>query len=235
MSFILGLVGGVMLLCTIGFFILLAVVLSGKSSNLAVELTDTVDVVPAAQAAEPPPGNELGDIKAISDSEQAWGSAEAPVDIIIYSDIECPFCGRFHDTVKQIQDQYKDEVRIAFRHFPLSFHPNAVPAALAVECAGDQGKFWEYLDALYKSSDSLGEDVYSTVAADLKLNKSKFSDCFSSKKFQTKINDDRSSGLAAGISGTPGSIILGPDGSVQLIPGALPFEQVKPMIDAALN
>ena len=235
MSFILGLVGGVMLLCTIGFFILLAVVLDGKSSNLAVGPTDIVDVVPTALAAEPPPGEELGEIKAISDTDQVWGSAKAPVDIIIYSDIECSYCGRFHDTVKQIQDQYGDSVRIAFRHFPLSFHPNAMPAALAVECAGDQGKFWEYLDELYESSDSLGEDLYHSIAADLGLNKSEFSDCFSSEEFQSKINDDRSSGSAAGISGTPGSIILGPDGSVQLIPGALPFDQVKPMINAALN
>ena len=224
-----------MLLCTIGFFILLAVVLNGHSSNLAAGSADDVEVIPAAQAAPPSGGNDLGTVTPISDEDQAWGSDKAIVDMIIYSDIECPFCGRFHDTVKQIQDQYAGKIRIAFRHFPLSFHPNAMSAALAVECAGDQNKFWEYLDELYQNSDGLGEDLYDSIASDLKLNKSKFNDCLSSKKFQSKVNADRTGGSAAGISGTPGSIIIAPDGSMQLVPGAFPFEQVKPMIDAALN
>ena len=226
-----------MFLCTIGFFILLGIVLSGNSSNLAgsADKIGAVDSVPSIPSPSAPPGEELGEVQPISDADQVWGSDSAPVDIIVYSDIECPFCSRFHTTVQQIQDNYAGKVRLAFRHFPLSFHQQAMSAALAVECAGDQGKFWEYLDELFENQESLGDTLYSSAAADLKLNKSKFDDCLSSKTFQNKINADRASGSAAGISGTPGSIILGADGSTQLIPGALPFEQVKPMIDAALN
>lgn len=78
------------------------------------------------------------------------GSRTAPVIIVEFADFECPFCARAYDTVNQIKSEYGDKVAIAYKHLPLSFHPNAEPAARASVCADKQGKFWEYHDKLFE-------------------------------------------------------------------------------------
>lgn len=228
-SFILGLVGGVMVLCTIGFFILLGMVMNGSVSS------DARDAAPSIEVNDPSPSAAApANVDPIDSEEAIWGDEDAEVSLIIYSDIECPFCGRFHDTVKSIQRDYAGDVKIAFRHFPLSFHPQAMPAALAAECAAEQGKLWEFLDEMFADQSLLGEAYFKSTAKSLGMNASKFNSCFDDQKYAAKINADRSSGAAAGVSGTPGSFIIGADGRIQNIPGALPYEQVKPMIEAAL-
>ncbi|PJA94146.1 MAG: disulfide bond formation protein DsbA, partial [Candidatus Komeilibacteria bacterium CG_4_9_14_3_um_filter_37_5] len=157
----------------------------------------------------------------------------AKVVMVEFSDYECPFCARHHETMLQIMNQYKDQVAWVFRHFPLdSIHPQARPAALAAECANEQDKFWEYSDAIYKDQDKLsgGISFLQQVAKQLKLNESKFNDCLSSAKYQSKVDADYQEGIANGVSGTPGTFIAG-----QLIKGAVPFESFKQIIDQALN
>ncbi|KPJ85022.1 hypothetical protein AMJ57_04795, partial [Parcubacteria bacterium SG8_24] len=165
----------------------------------------------------------------VSEADHVRGAADASVTLIEYSDFECPFCSRFHPTMKQIMDEFEGQVRWVYRHYPLGFHAEARPAALASECAGEQGKFWEYADELYENQSSLGEDYYEELAAELGLNMSQFRSCLSSEKYGSKVSGDLSGGTAAGVQGTPGTIILGADGSAQLVPGALPFESVKMM------
>lgn len=239
MSFILGLVGGVMLLCTIGFFITLTMLVKGMSSGAGALKANTQPTA-AAPSADPSAdpsgaGEQVGTVAPVDQDDHVWGSDSASVTLIEYSDFECPYCARFADTIDQIKANYVGKVRIVYRHFPLSFHPGAQPAALASECAAEQGKFWEYHDELFTTSDGLTESTFKSIAADLGLNKTKFANCLSNQTYLSKVNADRSSGSTAGISGTPGTIIIASDGSKQLIPGALPYDQVKPMIDAALQ
>jgi protein-disulfide isomerase len=241
MSFVLGLVGGIMVLCTIGFFILLSVVLKGDFSP-NIESTDVNEkvVVNAPTAAAPndaPPINQVGEVAPVTSSDHVRGSSSATVTMIEYSDFECPFCQRFHETMKQLMadSAYKNKVKWVFRHYPLSFHPEAEPAALAAECASEQGKFWEFADKLYDNQSDLSAALFTRLAGELGLNASKFSDCVKNKKYQSVVSGDRDGGNTAGITGTPGTIIIAPDGSKQLVPGALPIEQIKPMVNAALQ
>jgi protein-disulfide isomerase len=239
-SFLMGLIGGVLVLCTIGFFITLSILLGGKGmkGDSLLGAAQPAPAAPTAPAPAAPTGGDervVGTVAPVTDEDHVWGNANAKVTLIEWSDFECPFCGRFMETIDQVKAAYgKDEVRIVYRHFPLSFHPQARPAALASECAGEQGEFWEYHDLLFENSANLTTDLYEELAEDVGLNISQFNKCLGDQKYLGKVNDDMSAGSTAGITGTPGTIILGPDGSKQLIPGALPFEQVKPMIDAVL-
>jgi len=235
----MGLLGGVLVLCTIGFFILLGLVLDGKA-NLGEEAlaaqpsADAVAPSAPSPTPAPPPDAGVGDVKPIGEDEHILGSANAAVSLISYTDIECPFCGRFHPTLEKAVEEFDGQVKATVRHFPLSFHQNARSAANAAECAGEQGKYFEFLHELFANQGGLGTDFYDEVAGDLGLNASKFGDCVASEKYDDKISADMSSGLAAGVKGTPGTIIVGPNGDPQLVPGAVPYEQLKAMIEAAL-
>jgi protein-disulfide isomerase len=177
----------------------------------------------------------VGSLPEVTDADHVRGDANAPVTIVEYSDFECPFCSRFHPTMVQAMSEYAGKIKWVYRHFPLSFHPSALPAANASECASAQGKFWEYADALFANQTTLGADLYTKIAGDLGLNMKKFSDCVAASTYASVISDDQAGGGAAGITGTPGSIIVAADGTKQLVPGAVPYEQLKTMIDAALK
>lgn len=234
-SFILGLVGGMLVLCTIGFFILLSMTLKG-----GIEVGGKGNNQPSAPSAPLPsdPGLDapaaVGEVKPIGSDDHVRGAKNAKVTLYEWSDFECPFCSRFHPSMVQLLNEYEGKVKWVYRHFPLSFHPQATPAANAAECAAEQGKFWEYADELFANQSTLGDATYASIADKLKLNKSKFDSCYKAKKYNAKITQQMSDGSAAGVTGTPGTIIVAADGSKQLVPGAVPYEQLKAMVDAAL-
>ena len=174
-------------------------------------------------------------VPVVTDDDHIRGNKDAKITIIVYSDIQCPYCARFHPTMQQVMTDYSDSVRWVYRHFPLSFHPEALPSANAAECASEQGKFWEYLDILVENQGSLGKDYYAQVAADLKLNTTQWQDCFDSSKYQDKIEAQAQAGSAAGVSGTPGSFVIDEDGNAIPIKGALPYDSVKAAIDSVLK
>lgn len=239
-SFGLGLLAGVLVLCTLGFFILLGLVLKGGVSIAGSKESAIADdgsnpsPSPSPSAAPAPSGEAAGTVKPIGADDHVRGAKNADVVLYEWSDFQCPYCGRFHPTMVQIMKEYEGKVKWVYRHFPLSFHPNATPAANASECASEQGKFWEFADVMFTSQDQLSDDFYKKVAGDLKLNMGKFNDCYSAKKYQAKITQQLNDGSAAGVSGTPGTIIVAKDGSKQMVPGAVPYEQLKGMVDAAL-
>ncbi len=238
-SFILGLVGGMLVLCTIGFFILLSMALKGNMDLSLGGGKGPVAAAPSPSGAAPDAGapEPVGEVKAIAKDDHVIGDKNAAVTLYEYSDFQCPFCQRFHPSMQQLMDapEYKGKLRWVYRHFPLSFHPNAMPAANAAECAAEQGKFWEYSDELFKGQDSLSDTFYGSLADKLKLNRGKFDSCYSAKKYQAKITADQTGGSAAGVSGTPGTIIVDKNGGKQMVPGAVPYEQLKQMVDAALE
>ncbi len=230
-SFLVGLAGGVLLLCTIGFFILLGIVLSGDDadSKQAVANKPTVGA-PTAEA--PADENTLGPVKEVDSDDHLRGAKKGEITLVSYSDFECPYCANFHSTMQQLMadPEYKDNIRWVYRHFPLSFHANAKGAAIASECAADQGKFWEYADKLVENQSSLSSTLYETLATDLGLNVSKFKTCLADPDTAAKVTADQTIGGTAGVSGTPATIILIDGAEPTLIPGAYPLDQVKAMI-----
>jgi protein-disulfide isomerase len=165
------------------------------------------------------------------------GDADAPVEIVEFSDFQCPFCQRFYQqTEQQIIDTYvkTGKAKLSYRHFPLSFHQNAQIAAEASECAAQQGKFWEMHDMLFDrgSGDGTGLDATSlkSYAAELKLDTAKFNKCLDNHETLSKVQADEQAGQDAGVSGTPTFYINGK----QLV-GAQPFSSFQPVIDAELS
>ena len=235
-SFLLGLAGGVLVLCTLGFFILLYLTLQGGLSGLK----SGAAYAPTPSAAAPTPSaaapDAVGKPKALSGADHVQGAKNATVVLYEFSDFQCPYCGRFHPTMKQLMADpaYKGKILWVYRHYPLSFHPNALPAANAAECASEQGKFWEYADQLFANQDKENDAYYGQLANTLGLNRSKFDACYSAKKYNSRITADQADGTAAGVTGTPGTIIVAKDGSTSLVPGAVPIDQLKAMVDAAL-
>jgi protein-disulfide isomerase len=158
------------------------------------------------------------------------GPKDAPVTIVAFSDFECPFCGRVVPTLKQLEEQYKGKIRVAFKHQPLPFHQNARLAASASMAANEQGKFWEYHDKLFENQRALDRASLEKYAQDLGLNVAKFKQALDANKFDAQITADSSEGTRVGANGTPTFFINGR----QLV-GAQPIDQFKQIIDEELK
>lgn len=176
---------------------------------------------------------EVQDIKAaleVTKSDHVRGESNAAVTLVEFSDFQCPFCSRFHPTVTQILDEYSDEVRWVYKHFPLdALHPQARPSAEASECAAEQGKFWEFGDALFENQSGLSSDYYTELARDLGLNLDQFNKCASTRKYKDKIEADYQLGIRLGVRGTPATFVNG-----ELLVGAVPYSSMKGAIEKAL-
>ncbi len=181
------------------------------------------------------------------DDDPVIGKADAPITLVEFSDFECPFCRRFwRDTYGQLKKDYVDtgKVKIVYRDFPLSFHPGAMPAAMAMECADDQSDAlaWAVHDKVFEGQETI-TDGTTMDAAKIKqwvgtipgLNKAEWTACFDSSKHTDEINKDMAAGSASGIDGTPGFWILGPDGQTQKISGAYPFATFQQAFDGMLQ
>lgn len=166
------------------------------------------------------------------DDDPVLGDQNAPVTIIEFSDFECPFCKRFFsNTLPQLTREYIDtgKVKLVYRDFPLSFHPNAQKAAEAGECADDQGKFWEMHDKIFENQQAIGIADLKSYAASLGLDTSEFNSCLDSGKHVKEIQKDISDGSKYGASGTPTFFING----IKLV-GAQPFSAFQQIIESEL-
>lgn len=180
-------------------------------------------------------------IKPIGPDDHVIGDRRAPIVIIEYSDIECPFCKQFHSTLRQLISTYGAEGKLAwaFRHFPV--HKNSVKEAEAVECAAELGgneAFWRYMDKIFEitpSNDGLDLSLLPQIAKEIGLNEIQFAECVNSGKYEEKILNDRDTVVAAGAEGTPYSIIFTKGQRIPLTQGALPYEDMKTIIDAILS
>lgn len=159
----------------------------------------------------------------------ARGPVDAPIQIIEFSDFECPFCLRVFPTVTEILNTYGNRVRFAYRHYPLPNHPNARPAAEAAACAHEQGKFWPYHDRLFASPGKLSGSDLKQHAVELGLDAQAFNACVDARKYQQQVDADMAAGEAAGVSGTPAFFVNG-----RPLYGAMPFNRFKQIIDEEL-
>lgn len=192
------------------------------------------------------PSSSTDNIRPVTSDDHIFGNPNAPVKIVEYSDFECPFCKRFHDTMNSIMESQieKGEVAWVFRHFPLDqLHPkNARRAAVASECANELGgndAFWEFTNGWFELSptnDRTDFDVVvSQLVKDIGLNKTAFDKCLTSGKYDDHVQEDLEDAIATGGSGTPWSVVIAPNGRTFSLSGAQPLSTVEQLIDLALR
>ncbi|HZS35179.1 MAG TPA: thioredoxin domain-containing protein, partial [Polyangia bacterium] len=196
------------------------------------ELMKTAKAEVAAGAAPPgaPPADKTV-YKVDAGQAPAVGPKGAPVQIVEFSDFQCPFCGRVVPTVKQLEEKYKGKVRIAFRNYPLPFHDKAQLAAEAAMAANAQGKFWEMHDKLFTNQQALDRPALEKYASELGLNIDQFKSDLDSGKYKQSINADvqYANSLGGGM-GTPTFFING-----RKIAGAMPIDAFAGIIDEELK
>jgi protein-disulfide isomerase len=138
------------------------------------------------------------------------GDPRAPVTIVEFADYQCPYCKQAETTVNALLKKYPEQVNVAFRDFPLSsIHPYAEKASEAARCAGRQGKFWAFHDALFANQAKLDEPGLKAIAQTLALDEGSFQSCLASGEYRTQILRDQDDGRKAGISSTPGFFVNG--------------------------
>ena len=173
---------------------------------------------------------DVSKLSPVTDDDYIQGNKNAKVTLIEISDFQCPYCERHVPTIEQILKEYGDQVRVVWRHFPLtSIHPYAQKAAEAAECAGEQGKFWEMHDILFDNQSALDTASLKSYAKDLGLNQTQFDSCLDDGKYTSKVQAQAQEAVAAGVTGTPATFV-----NSQIVKGAYPFDTFKQIIDAEL-
>jgi protein-disulfide isomerase len=157
------------------------------------------------------------------------GPQDAPLQVVIFSDFQCPFCARLEPTLTQLEKAYRQQIRMVWKNYPLPFHENARPAAEAALAAQAQGKFWEMHDKLFADQRHLDRATYEKYAGELGLDLARFRADLDAQKYQDAIDADRKDAEAAGVTGTPAVFING-----RKIMGAYPFETFKQIADDEL-
>jgi protein-disulfide isomerase len=158
------------------------------------------------------------------------GPDNAAVTLVAFSDFQCPFCARVLPTIEQIRKTYGDQVRVVFKHLPLSMHAKAPAAHAAAEAAFRQGKFWEMHDKIFANQKEMAEERYLDYAAELGLDIDQFKRDLESETVQARIDLDTEEAAELGATGTPSFFLNG-----RKIQGALPFESFKKGIEQELE
>ena len=172
------------------------------------------------------------------------GNIDAPVKIVEFSDMECPFCKKFHQTMLQVMEEYEKTNKVAwiYRHFPIEqLHSKAKKSAEASECAGELGgnnAFWKYLDKYFEitpSNNQIDLAELPKIAESIGLNKTQFENCLNSGKYSEKIEAQIQDAENSGARGTPYSIVIDKNNKKYPINGAYPYEDVRQIIESALQ
>ena len=236
----MGVMTGVAAVSLIGFIAALGFSFSGDRSFFGLGKGGAA-ATPQAQVPTPTAPNEpsaptFADVK-IKDSDYVRGTKGAPVSIVSYSDLECPYCQRFHPSLLQAISEYQGKVAVVLRHFPLSFHQNAQKEAEGAECVGKLGgadKYWKYIDTIFERTTANGTGFalanLPKLAKELGVNEAKFKSCLDGGEMQAKVQADQAEGSGYGVQGTPTTFVNG-----TAVEGAAPYEQLKAAIDQALK
>ncbi|MFW5853149.1 MAG: DsbA family protein [Patescibacteria group bacterium] len=184
----------------------------------------------------------LENVRPLTTEDNIKGSLEAPIIIIEYSDPDCSFCHRFHNTLKEIVDLYDDnQVAWVYRHFNV-FGSASAQKSIAFECAGElenNSGFWSYLEAFHQGIDQNNKagnvDELTSLAGDIGLDTADFRECLESERPKNVIETDTDNAIASGGSGTPFSLIKLPSGEIVELGGAVPTENLIEIIDELLE
>jgi protein-disulfide isomerase len=207
-----------------------------KAGVYAALMKDAKSELPAAPSggaapSEPPAGPEAD--KTIfpvqAGNSPSKGPKNAPLTVVVFSDFQCPFCGRVEPTLAQLEKEYAGKVRMVWKNFPLSFHQNAMPAAQAAMAADAQGKFWPMHDKLFANNTALERKDLEKYAQELGLNMDKFKADLDSGKYKAVVDAETKEGSTLGVTGTPAVFING-----RKISGAYPFDTFKKIAEEEL-
>lgn len=211
-------------------------------THLITQWASTSPPIPSGRAErESPPKAELI-TELLLKGEPALGSRHAPLTIVEFSDFECPYCRVFHEQVlPSLKREYIDTGLVRFIHkdLPLPFHKQAMPAAAAARCAGEQNRYWDLYGALFDQQNCLDCKGVLGIAKELRLDASALQACMQREATQTLIKANRSEAALHNIRATP-TFIIGPsrkDGKHHgdIIEGAVPWSHFKTLIDQQLN
>lgn len=158
------------------------------------------------------------------------GKKGGKVQVVEWADFECPYCSKAADTLSELKKKYGDRVEFSFRHFPLSFHPNARKAGEYAQCAGQQGKFWQMHDEIFKNQSSVAEEDMKRHAQTIGLDQAKLDACLASGQGAKEVEQDYQQGLQIGIEGTPSFFVNGRPHT-----GAPTVEALSAAIEAELS
>ena len=170
-------------------------------------------------------------IDVATEGRPSRGAADAPVTIVAFSDFQCPYCATLFSTLKEIEKNYKDQVRIVYLQFPLSqIHPYAEKAAEASLCANEQNQYWQMHDAMFADQAKLGVDQLRQKAEKLSLDMAAFNACLDSSKYASAIRADIAEGVKAGVKGTPAFFVNG-----RFYSGSLPYDEIRKVVEEELH
>lgn len=220
----------------------ISIIIAGALVAGAIIFTNTAK----PKVADAPGGSDV-ELREVDKKDHVQGNPDADVVIVEYSDIQCPYCEKFHKTMKEVMDTYGKDGKVAwvYRHHPLdnfygapnNLHPEARPAAIASECVAKEAgndAFWTYVDSLFDQQSGLGTELYVSEAIKLGVDESKFKECLNDEKILDLVVEDEQEGDLK--FGTPYSVaIRQKDGKMVPINGALPYEAVKNIIDGLLK
>lgn len=219
-----------------GVFVGAGLYLSGSSAPAAngPKLVDTN---------EPELVDTTNKIDPVTEADHVKGNINAPVKIVEFSDFECPFCKRQHETLQGVVDKMgADKVAWVYRQFPLEqLHQKAMPVALASECVAELGgndAFWKFTDRYFEetlTNDRTDiETLIPKLVGETGINRQAFTSCFESEKHKSAVESDIADAVETGGRGTPWSVIIGPSGKTYPINGALPAATIEQMIEKAI-
>ncbi len=214
----------------------------GTTGGQAVNNNNNAAAAP--QAGGTASAEETKQILSVKSDDYVWGNPQAPVKLVLFTDLECPFCKRFDATLNTVMDTYgKDgKLAIVYRHFPLTnIHKKALPEAQALECAGKLGgneAFWKFVSRIFSvttSNDGLDPKELPNIASFVGLNTKDFNACVANNNFADKIQKQQQDGVKIGVQGTPHSVVVAQNGKTFVINGAQDVTGVTSIIDTALT
>ncbi len=230
----------------------LAIIFAGLVIGGAIYFRNSVPGGQTGSLGEAFNPDPLKEMTAVTSADWVRGDINAPITIVEYSDLECPFCKRFHETMTQIFDEYgtkgKNQVAWVYRHFPLDqLHQQARPEAEAAECAGKLGgppgsrasndAFWQFTDKIFEktpSNDGLDLNLLPQFAEELGLDRAAFEKCVADKETAELVEADLQEALKIGGTGTPFPIVITKDGQKTALAGAVPLDTMRQALDKLL-
>ncbi|MBP7134521.1 thioredoxin domain-containing protein [Patescibacteria group bacterium] len=229
-TFLTGLFLGVSVSSIIALISILCILMNGGFATGAVAV-GTAPTPVAAQPTDPVPSVPSKPVAAVTDKDHIRGAKNAKVTLIEYSDFECPFCERLHPSLQQALKEFPNDVRLIYRNYPLSFHPNAQKAAEAAECVNKikgNDAYWQMHDKLFANTTKLSPALYPQLAKEVGVDEAAFKKCLDSGETASFVAEQTASGNDSGVEGTPATFVNG-----TLVSGAVPYETLKAAIVAA--
>ena len=212
--------------------------LDSAASELSEEIAEVASVLKSAPnqvAAAPSPPRRRGrpdpteKYEVDTAGSPGRGPSNAKIEIVEFSDFQCPFCKRVQPTLDRVIEDYGNDVRVVFKHFPLSIHPEAVKAHAATEAAHKQGKFWAMHDRVFSNPRAVSEEVFIGYATAEGLDVERFKKDLTSSDVRKRVQNDVGQAGSLGVTGTPAFFING-----RFLSGAQPYESFKRVIDEEL-